>query len=243
MNRIFHDRTDAGRILAARLTHFARRPEVLVLALPRGGVPVGFEVAQKIGVPLDVLVVRKLGVPGNLELAMGAIASGGALYRNEPVIAAWSVTPREFKRAVERETAELARREAAYRGERPPAEVAGRMVILVDDGIATGSTMRAAIHALASRRPAGIVVAAPVIAAQTVAELAPWVNEVVTALAPDELMAIGQFYADFRQTTDDEVRALLARAKTCGKTGKICREAGGPAWEGLAGPNRPNSPS
>jgi len=212
MDRIFHDRTEAGRILATRLAHLAHRSEVLVLALPRGGVPVGFEVAQALGLALDVLVVRKLGVPGNQELAMGAIASGGASFRNEPVIATWAVTPREFRRAVARETAELVRREAAYRGSRPAVEVTGRTVIVVDDGIATGSTMRAAIHALRACRPSGLVVAAPVIAADTVQELQPMVDEVVTVLAPDQLRAIGEFYADFRQTTDDEVRALLARA-------------------------------
>lgn len=214
MNRIFRDRVEAGRLLARQLERLAGRPDALVLALPRGGVPVGFEVAHALRLPLDVLIVRKLGVPGHQELAMGAIASGETVFRNESVIASFQVTLREMQLVIARETAELRRREQMYRGERPPVRLEGKTVIVVDDGIATGATMRAAVRALAAGRPAAVVVAAPVIAADTVRELAQEADEVVAVMTPDDLMAIGQYYADFRQTTDDEVRALLGRCTT-----------------------------
>lgn len=214
MNRTFRDRVEAGRLLARKLVSYAGRPDGLVLALPRGGVPVGFEVAHALRLPFDVLIVRKLGVPGHEELAMGAIASGGALFRNEAVLASLQVDPREFEAALHRESAEVLRRERMYRGNRPPVQFEGKTVILVDDGIATGSTVRAAVRALTAGRPAAIVVAAPVIAAGTARALEDDANAIVAVMGPADLMAIGQYYADFRQTTDDEVRDLLGRCTT-----------------------------
>ena len=209
MERQFRDRVDAGRRLAPLLAEWGQGGDALVLALPRGGVPVGAEVARALGRPLDVMVVRKLGVPGNPELAMGALASGGVIYRNEAVLAAFGVTARALQEVVDREAVELTRREALYRGDRPRPAVAGRRVILVDDGVATGSTMRAAVRALRAQLPSDLVVAAPVIAADTARTLAPEVTRVVAVLIPADLMAVGQYYTDFRQTTDEEVRDLL----------------------------------
>ena len=210
----FHDRRDAGRRLAAHLAPLARRPDVVVLALPRGGVPVAYEVARALGAPLDVLLVRKLGVPGHEELAMGAIASRGP----EGVVRV--VNPDALRRfpgaadAVEavtaRERRELERRERAYRGDRPPPEVRGRTVVLVDDGLATGSTMYAAVTALRELEPDSIVAAAPVGAAQTCAWLREVADFVVCVVETPALDGVGEWYADFSQTTDDEVRALLA---------------------------------
>lgn len=217
MERLFRDRVDAGRRLALLLAEWGRCPGALVLALPRGGVPVGAEVARALGLPLDVLVVRKLGVPGNPELAMGAIASGGVICRNEAVLSAFGVGSRLLHEAVTRESAELARREKLYRGDRPPPAVAGRPVVLVDDGIATGSTMRAAVRALRAQLPSDLVVAAPVIAADTARALAPEVTRVVALLTPADLLAVGQYYTDFRPTSDDEVRDLLAASSSAAR--------------------------
>lgn len=207
----FEDRTDAGKRLAASLAGFADRPDVLVLALPRGGVPVAFEVAQALGAPLDVFVVRKLGTPGNEELAMGAIASGGIRVLNQNVVGTLGIPADLIDEAAERESQELKRRERVYRKDRPAFDVRGRTVILIDDGIATGSTMRAAIKAL--RQTAGrLVVAVPTVAYETAAELEPEVDELVTLMTPNNFYAVGQWYEDFSQTTDSEVIDLLERA-------------------------------
>jgi putative phosphoribosyl transferase len=210
----FRDRRQAGRILAERLTVYADRPDVLVLALPRGGVPVGFEVAQALQVPLDVFIVRKLGVPGHEELAMGAIASGGVLVLNEDVVRSLMIPEDVIQRVAAREQQELERRERAYRGTRPAPDVKDRTVILVDDGLATGSTMMAAAKALRQQQPAEIVVAVPVAAPSTCHKLRSVADDVVCVLMPEMFYAVGQWYADFSQTTDEEVRELLASAKS-----------------------------
>ena len=208
----FRDRAEAGRALARLLTAYADRPDALVLALPRGGVPVGYEVATALGLPLDVLVVRKLGVPGHEELAMGAIASGGAVVVNDEVVRAIRIPDAVLAEAIEIERRELRRRELAYRGDRPPPQVTGRTVLLVDDGLATGSTMRAAVLALRERAPASVVVAAPTAAAATVTELGKVADEVVCVAVPRRFVAVGLAYELFDQTTDEEVSTLLARA-------------------------------
>ncbi len=213
---IFQDRTDAGRQLAEKLLSYAGRDDVIVLALPRGGVPVAFEVAQRLGVPLDVFVVRKLGVPGHEELAMGAIASGGVRVLNEDVLYvlpdAQSIV--EMVTAIERE--ELKRRERDYRSNRPAPEVRGRTVILVDDGLATGATMRAAAAALRQQGAAKIIVAVPVGAPGTCHEIRSVADEVVCLQTPGSFMGVGQYYEDFSQTTDEEVRELLAASASKG---------------------------
>jgi predicted phosphoribosyltransferase len=208
----FRDRADAGRALAKHLTEYSGRRDVLVLALPRGGVVVGFEVARALGLALDVLVVRKLGIPGYPELAMGAIASGGARIVSDDVVGALGISDAVIEAVTEREQRELARRERAYRGAVPPPSMRARTVLLVDDGLATGSTMRAAIASLRERGAARIVVAAPVGAAETCAELEDDADEVVCVRAPELFDAVGSWYEDFTQTSDDEVRELLARA-------------------------------
>ena len=210
---LFRDRTDAGRRLAARLGEYAGRTGVLVLALPRGGVPVAFEVARSLGAPLDVFLVRKLGVPGQEELAMGAIATGGVRVINEAVVRELGIGGEAFEEVAGRESAELERRERVYRGERAAPEVRGRTVILVDDGLATGSTMRAAAVALRRQGPARLVVAAPVAAREACEELRAEVEEVVCAETPEPFHGVGRWYEDFSQTTDEEVRGLLAKAK------------------------------
>lgn len=210
--RIFRDRHDAGAQLAMALQGYAERPDVLVLALPRGGVVVGYEVAVQLEVPLDVLVVRKLGVPGRSELAMGAIASGGVQVVDHQIREAMNVTPEEFLHVVNTEIAELARRERLYRGRRDFLDVNERCVILVDDGLATGATMRAAIQALRQREPAEVIVAVPVAAPEAVAIISPLVDDVVCLAAPGYMSAIGLWYRDFEQTSDAEVRALLDSA-------------------------------
>jgi predicted phosphoribosyltransferase len=209
---MFHDRSDAGQSLAEKLAHYANRDDVVVLALPRGGVPVGFEVARALGAPLDVFVVRKLGVPWHQELAMGAIASGGVRVLNREVVRSLGIPAAAIDEAVEREGEELRRREAAYRDGRPRPDVRGKVVILVDDGLATGSTMRAAVAAVRQLGPARVVVAVPVGAAEVCREFASEADEVVCAERPEPFFAVGAWYDDFRQTTDDEVRDLLARA-------------------------------
>lgn len=212
MERLFRDRSDAGRILAGMLDEYAYRPDVVVLALPRGGVPVGFEIARALNVPLDVMVVRKLGVPGHQELAMGAIASGRVRVLNEDVVRMLGISNQIVNEATEREQRELIRREQAYRGDRPPVEVQGRTVILVDDGLATGSTMRAAVAALRQRGPARILIAVPAAAPDTCAELRSEVDDIICAMTPEPFYSVGMWYEDFSQTTDEEVRDLLERA-------------------------------
>ena len=208
----FRDRREAGRVLATRLQTYANRPDVLVLALPRGGVPVGFEVAQALKAPLDIFLVRKLGVPGHEELAMGALASGGVRVLNEDVVRYLHIQEATIDAVAKEEQRELERRERLYRDGRVPLDVRGRTVILVDDGLATGSTMRAAILALRPQHPAAIVVAVPVAAEATCAEFRNEVDDVVCASTPEWFHAVGLGYADFTQTTDDEVHDLLARA-------------------------------
>lgn len=209
---MFRDRQEAGRRLAERLTRYADRSNVIVLALPRGGVPVAFEVARRLRAPLDVFVVRKLGLPGHEELAMGALASGGTLVINDQVVDVYGIPGDVIESVAQDEAAELARREAAYRGDRPVIDVAGRTVILVDDGLATGATMRAAVEALRKRGPERIVAAVPVGSAFTCAELASVVDDVVCVITPEPFYGVGAWYSDFGQTTDEEVRRILATA-------------------------------
>ena len=209
----FKDRIEAGRLLAEKLGAYAGRPDVTVLALPRGGVPVAFEVARSIGAPLDVFTVRKLGVPGYEELAMGAIAPGGVRVLNTNLVWGLGLVEADVDRVAEKELRELERRERAYRGERPALDVSGRTVILVDDGLATGASMRAAVGALREMRPAEIVVAAPVASRETCDEFREeFGTPCVCALTPFRFDGVGQWYEDFSQTTDEEVRDLLARA-------------------------------
>lgn len=208
----FADRRAAGRELAEHLTDFAGSDDVVVLGLPRGGVPVAYEVARALGAPLDMLVVRKLGVPGHEELAMGAIASGGVQVRNEPVIASAGIGDELIEAVAEHERIELERRERAYRGDRGPVEVAGRTTLVVDDGLATGATMRAAVTALQERGAAVIVVAVPIAAPAVCAEMGELVDEVVCLRTPDPFVALGLWYNDFEPTSDEEVRHLLADA-------------------------------
>jgi putative phosphoribosyl transferase len=208
----FRDRTAAGKLLADRLTRYAHWKDVLVLGLPRGGVPVAFEVAHALGAPLDVVVVRKLGVPGEEELAMGAIAAGGTRVLNEDVVRMLDIPPSVIETATRQQQAELERRVQRYRGNRPPPEVDGRVVIIVDDGIATGATIRAAIAAVRQQHPARIVVAAPAGAAETCEALRREVDEVVCLLEPEVFWGVGVWYEDFPQLTDDQVQELLARA-------------------------------
>jgi erythromycin esterase-like protein/predicted phosphoribosyltransferase len=210
--RLFQDRREAGRVLAGLLERYRGRPGVLVLGLPRGGVPVAYEVATALGAPLDVFLVRKLGVPGHEEVAMGAIASGGTLVLNEDVIRGLDIGPEVVQRVAEREGRELLRREQAYRQGRPAPELAGATVIVVDDGLATGASMRAAVQALRRLRPARIVVAVPAAPESTCRELEAVVDEVVCATTPTPFLAVGESYWDFTQTTDEEVRDLLRAA-------------------------------
>jgi len=209
----FKNRSEAGRFLAEQLSAYANRPDTLVLALPRGGVPVAYEVAKALGAPLDVFQVRKLGLPGHEELAMGAIATGGVRVRNPEVVEYLRIPDEVIDEVTARERRELERRERLYREGRPALSPRGRVVILVDDGLATGSTMRAAILALRQQQPASIVVAVPVAAKQTCEELRAVADEVVCAITPDPFYAVGLWYEDFAQTTDEEVRELLARAE------------------------------
>lgn len=209
MSERFADRTDAGRRLADGLTHHSGRADVVVLALPRGGVPVAREVADRLEAPLEVLVVRKLGVPGHEELAMGAIASGGARVLNNEVLLAGGLSRRELEEVAERELRTVERQEQLYRGSRPPLELRDQTVVLVDDGLATGATMRAAITGLRAQGVAKIVVAVPVAPAQTLDALAGEVDEVVCPLVPEPFTAVGLWYRDFSAVSDERVREIL----------------------------------
>jgi putative phosphoribosyl transferase len=208
----FEDRFDAGRFLAQQLKRHAGDPKAVVLALPRGGVPVAYEVASALDVPLDVFVVRKIGAPGYEELAMGAIATGGVRVFNDEVIQHLGVPQSWIEAAIREQEGELRRREEAYRGNRPPVEIEDRHVILVDDGLATGASMRAAARALRQRHPASITVAVPIGSRDTCDQVRAEVQEVVCARMPEPFHAVGAWYRDFTQTTDEEVRDLLNRA-------------------------------
>ncbi|HEY2830365.1 MAG TPA: phosphoribosyltransferase [Thermoanaerobaculia bacterium] len=204
------DRAEAGKLLGAELVRrLAKRQDIVVLALPRGGVPVGYEVARALAAPLDVFIVRKLGVPGQEELAMGAIASGGVRVLNDEVLRYVPVAQRMIDMVAERESRELERREKAYRGNRPPLDVAGKTVVIVDDGLATGSTMKAAVRALRKMSPREIVVAVPVAAPSTCTEFQGLVDEMICLRTPEPFQAVGLWYDDFSQTTDKEVHELL----------------------------------
>ncbi|MES2756694.1 MAG: phosphoribosyltransferase [Pseudomonadota bacterium] len=208
----FKDRSHAGKLLAQRLSSYANRPDVLILALPRGGVPVGFAVAEALGVELDVMLVRKLGMPGQEEYAMGAIGAGGVRVIQSGLVESGLVTADDIEEASERELAEIARRDRLYRAGRPAPELAGRCVILVDDGIATGATLRAAVEVVRHSKVAKLVVAVPVGAPESVAALAAEVDEMVCLAMPFQFHAVSQWYRHFDQTSDEEVQDLLALA-------------------------------
>ena len=215
--RVFRDRREAGRVLAGLLAGYRGRDDLIVLGLARGGVPVAWEVAAALNAPLDAFVVRKLGAPGHDEFAMGALASGGRVVVNDDVLRALRVTPQQLRDVAEREGRELIRREAAYRGGRPRLELAGKVVIVVDDGLATGASMQAAVQALREMEPAEIVIAVPAAPESTCREFAGLVDDIVCASMPTPFLAVGESFWDFRQVTDDEVRELLAtgRALAC----------------------------
>jgi predicted phosphoribosyltransferase len=209
----FRDRRDAGQQLAQRLMAYADDPEVVVLALPRGGVPVAYEVALALHAPLDIFLVRKLGVPGQPELAMGAIATGGVRILNEDVVQALGIPEEIIDAVAADEQQELDRRERLYRGDKPPLDLRGRTVILIDDGLATGSTMRAAVAAVRRQQPARIVVAVPVAAPSTYEEFQIEVDEVVCVFTPEPFHAVGLWYENFSQTTDEEIQDLFSHAQ------------------------------
>jgi putative phosphoribosyl transferase len=210
---IFTNRRHAGRVLAVALKKYAGRNDIVVLALPRGGVPVAYEVARSLGAALDVFVVRKLGAPGQEELAMGALASGGLCVLNNDVIRSLGITKEDILEAARAENHELRRRDRAYRGERAPADVSGKTVILIDDGLATGASMRAAIQALRQREPARVVAAVPVAARETCSEMSDEADDMICGVTPEPFYAVGSWYEDFSQTTDEEVRELLEAAR------------------------------
>jgi putative phosphoribosyl transferase len=209
---VFRNREEAGEMLAKRLRAYANREDVIVLGIPRGGVPVAFEVATALQAPLDIFVLRKLGVPGHKELAFGAIASGGSLVLDRRVIEGLDISDRQIEVVIANERMELERRELAYRDDKPPLEIEGLIAIVVDDGIATGSSMRAGIKALRQLKPARIVVAVPVAPLETCNRLRPEVDELVCVHRPQSFLAIGQFYKDFSQVSDQEVIELLKQA-------------------------------
>ncbi|MBB2914574.1 putative phosphoribosyltransferase [Streptosporangium becharense] len=211
-DRVFRNRRDAGRVLAGMLAHHRGVPGVVVLGLPRGGVPVAYEIASALGAPLDIFLVRKLGVPGHEELAMGAVAGGGVVELNDDIVHGLTVSSEALREAIRRERRELRRRERLYRGSRPAPPIGGRTVILVDDGLATGASMRAAVQALRRLRPARITVAVPTAPRSACRELSRLVDEVVCAATPSPFFAVGYSYRDFDQTSDDEVRELLDAA-------------------------------
>src|SRR5436309_111207 len=212
MERAFANRTEGGRLLAEKLARYSNRDDVIVLGLPRGGVPVAYEVAKRLRAPLDVFIVRKLGVPGFEELAAGAIASGGVRVLNEDVMRAIPYADEAIEAVTARETAELERREQIYREGRPPPELRDRIAILVDDGLATGATMRAAVKALRQRGVTRIVVAVPVGQPDTCRELEEEADETICLSTPEFFQAVGQYYEDFSQTSDEDVRELLSQA-------------------------------
>lgn len=209
----FTDRHEAGMLLADQLKDYAHRSDVLVLGLPRGGVPVAYEIAKALNAPLDVFIVRKLGIPHNEEFAMGAIASGGTVVFNDEIIEGLYISEHTIKLAIQSQKEELQRRETLYRSSRPFPNIVGKTIILVDDGIATGASMRAAISALNKLKPARIIVAIPVAAATTYAEIAGLVDQVICPLQPIQFDAVGEWYLDFPQTTDTEVIDLLGKAR------------------------------
>jgi len=211
--RPFRDRTEAGRLLAAKLTAYANRPDVIVLALPRGGVPVAYEVDRALNAPLDVFLVRKLDVPGHEELAMGAIAAGGVRVLNDQLVGGLRIPDYLVDEVAASEQQELTRRERLYRGDRPAPDVRGRTVILVDDGLATGATLLAAVKALLQQLPARIVVAVPTASPETCEQLRAEVDDIICATTPEPFHAVGLWYEDFSQTKDEEVRDLLARSE------------------------------
>jgi predicted phosphoribosyltransferase len=216
--RVFSDRRDAGRVLARELHTYRDNPDVIVLGLPRGGIPVAWEVAASLGAPLDAFVVRKLGVPGHEEYAAGALAHDGNVVFNDDVLRGLRITPDQLRDVTEREGRELERRESAYRGGRPPVDVAGRTAIVVDDGLATGASMRAAVQALRGMGPSAIVVAVPAAPLSTCQEFAELADDVVCATTPDPFLAVGEWYWDFAQVTDEEVRDLLGTPTTVAPT-------------------------
>ncbi len=217
---IFKDRKDAGRILAREISHLEGRENMVVLALPRGGVPVGFEVAQKLDAPLDVFIVRKLGVPGHEELAMGAIASGGVIVLNDEVIWRLNIPQQIIDEVAREERRELERREQAYRADRLAVNVRDKIAILVDDGLATGASMKAAVQGLKVRQPARIIVAVPVAAPETCASFRDLVDRIVCVETPEPFFGVGAWYEDFSQTSDEEVRDLLERSQEFITTGE-----------------------
>jgi len=209
---LFKHRRDAGKQLAQELLAYAGRSDVIVLALPRGGVPVAYEVARALNAPLDIFIVRKLGLPGHEELAIGAIASGGIRVLNHDIVQGLKIPQTMIDTVTRQELHELERRERAYRGDRPPPDIRARTVILIDDGLATGASMRAAVAALRAQNPARIVVAVPTAAPETCAAFESEVDEVICAMTPEPFYGVGRWYEDFSQTTDEEVRALLEQA-------------------------------
>lgn len=211
MSARFQNREEAGRILAAKLMVYANRPETIVLALPRGGVPIGYEISRALNLPLDVMIVRKLGVPGHEELAMGAIASGGVRVLNRSVIESLRIPPDSLEAVEKREALELMRREATYRGNRHPVSLRGKTVILVDDGVATGSTMRVAISALREQRAGRIILATPVAPPTVRWEMEALVEDFVALVMPEDFFGVGQWYEDFTQVSDDTVYELLRK--------------------------------
>lgn len=215
---IFRDRAEAGRVLADRLKKFAGHGPILVLALPRGGVPVGFEIAQALHADLDVFLVRKLGVPGHEELAMGAIASGGVRVLNHSIVQQFGIRDDEIDRVIRREEQEIERREALYREGRPPIAAANRTAVLVDDGLATGATMLAAVRAVRAQRPERIVVAVPLASPEACDDFRAQTDEIICAATPEPFQAVGIWYEDFSQTTDEEVRELLEQSARKGKS-------------------------
>lgn len=210
---LFKDRVDAGRKLARELSKYANRSDVLILALPRGGVPVAFEVAKELNVKMDVFIVRKLGVPGNEELAMGAIASDNIRVLNEDIVRSFQIPERVIDKVAENELRELERREHAYRGDRPKPEISGSIIILIDDGLATGATMRAAAAALKTKNPTKIVVAVPTAAPDTCEFFRREIDEVICVATPEPFYGVGAWYEDFSQTSDKEVCELLDKAR------------------------------
>lgn len=211
---LFENRVDAGKKLAKELSEYANRPDVLILALPRGGVPVAFEVAKELNLDIDIFLVRKLGVPGNEELAMGAIASEDIRVLNEDIISSFQIPDRVVATVAANELRELQRRERAYRGDRPKPDINGKTVILIDDGLATGATMRAAVEALKIKNPAKIVVAVPTAAADTCMFFKERVDEIICVATPEPFYGVGAWYGDFSQTTDEEVCKLLDEASS-----------------------------